>query len=125
MTSFEIQIQVQLYANIIHVIAYKIFNFFSVCNLQYFDHLTYETYIKHKNKIKDYKFKIFICIYINHICILLFYSKIDNFLKYCIIISEKGKYDIFLIFDIMFGSLKISLLKSLYTLANDLKNHLT
>lgn len=42
--------------------------------------------------------------FINHICILPFYSKIDNFLKYCV-----NKYDEFLIFD----SLKISLLKFL------------
>lgn len=57
-----------------------------------------ETYnIKNKNKIKDMFF-------INHICILPFYSKIDNFLKYCV-----NKYDEFLIFD----SLKISLLKFL------------
>lgn len=67
-----------------------------------------ETYnIKNKNKIKDYKdkFKIFsTCLFINHICILPFYSKIDNFLKYCV-----NKYDEFLIFD----SLKISLLKFL------------
>lgn len=57
-----------------------------------------ETYnIKNKNKIKDMSF-------INHICILPFYSKIDNFLKYCV-----NKYDEFLIF----YSLKISLLKFL------------